>query len=234
VTRRLTGTPANPHGSRTGTRRSGARPRTRPLAPLGVVDDALALPAEVRKASGLKATTIRRLRPHYSSGTYADPKTGQIYSARLNPIGGVCADGYVRISGGRSVRREQYAHRVVYEAVHGPIPEGMEIDHRNTRRADNRVANLQAVTAAQNRALTRARGRVACGERIPNAKLTEELVRQIRATSGLITGVEWAHRLGVDRTSINSARRGQTWRHVVPCPRLRTRRRSRTRKNKRP
>ena len=234
MSRRPTATPANPYGSRTGARRSGPRPRRATTPPAQVLDDALALPEELRKASGLTVHTLRRLLPHRGANVYADPKTGQVYSPRLNPIGGVCADGYVRISGGRSVRREQYAHRVVYEAVHGSIPAGMEIDHRNTRRADNRVANLQAVTAEQNRALTRARGRVARGDRIRTSKLTEELVRQIRATSGSITGVEWARRLGVDRSSINSARRGDTWRHVKPCPRLRTRHRPGSQKGKRP
>ena len=234
MSRRPTATPANPYGSRTETRRSGARPRRATTPSPQVVDDALALPEELRKASGLTVHTLRRLLPHRGANVYADPKTGQVYSPRLNPIGGVCADGYVRISGGRSVRREQYAHRVVYEAVHGPIPEGMQIDHRNARRADNRASNLQAVTAEQNRALTRKRGRIARGGRIRNAKLTEELVHQIRATSGSITGVEWAHRLGVDRTSINSARRGRTWRHVKPCPQLQTPRRPRAQKDKRP
>lgn len=34
-------------------------------------------------------------------------------------------------------------HRLVWEAFHGRIPEGMEIDHRNTDRTDNRLENLK-------------------------------------------------------------------------------------------
>lgn len=37
-------------------------------------------------------------------------------------------NGYARF-GDRSVFSEMYAHRIVAEAVHGPIPEGYEVDH---------------------------------------------------------------------------------------------------------
>lgn len=41
-------------------------------------------------------------------------------------------------------------HRAVYETFVGEIPEGYEIDHINTKRDDNRVENLRAVTHAEN------------------------------------------------------------------------------------
>src|SRR3546814_15274744 len=80
---------------------------------------------------------------HEQSGLLVDPKRGLIDGANGTPIGGVCADGYVRL-GGRS--GDLYAHRVIYEAVPGEIPAGLEIDHRNSKRADNRIGNLDAVT----------------------------------------------------------------------------------------
>lgn len=42
-------------------------------------------------------------------------------------------------------------HRFVWEAFNGEIPEGMEIDHINTNRADNRLENLRLVTISENR-----------------------------------------------------------------------------------
>lgn len=229
MTRRPTATPANPHGSRTGSRRSGVRPRSRVLQP-EASGDALALPEEIRRASGLIAAVLRRLLPHQPTGTFADPKTGQVYSARLNPIGHVCKDGYVRLGGGRKwTGREQYAHRIVWQAVNGPIPDGYQIDHRNHCKSDNRASNLQALTPLQNVQASMRRGRIAAGENVAGARLNGQLVREIRATAGAVSGAEWARQLGMDRTTINCARRGQTWRHVKPCPRLCNRRRPRAR-----
>lgn len=55
--------------------------------------------------------------------------------------------GYV-IAG---VRRKRYkAHRIIWELFNGPIPEGMEIDHADHNRANNRIDNLRLVTRADN------------------------------------------------------------------------------------
>ena len=42
-------------------------------------------------------------------------------------------------------------HRLVWEARHGPIPEGMVIHHINGDQQDNRIENLQMVTPAEHR-----------------------------------------------------------------------------------
>lgn len=42
------------------------------------------------------------------------------------------------------------AHRVVWLALHGPIPPGLQVNHRNKRRWDNRPENLELVTPADN------------------------------------------------------------------------------------
>lgn len=41
-------------------------------------------------------------------------------------------------------------HRVIWELHNGPIPEGMQIDHINHIRSDNRIENLRLVTAKEN------------------------------------------------------------------------------------
>jgi len=43
-----------------------------------------------------------------------------------------------------------YAHRLAWIYVHGPIPDGMLIDHINGQRGDNRIKNLRTVTHKEN------------------------------------------------------------------------------------
>lgn len=79
-----------------------------------------------------------------------------------NPTRGTLEkDGYRRIG---IDGRHAVAARVVYEVFVERIPDGMEIDHINTVRDDNRVENLRVVTHRDNllNPLTRPRRRAAC------------------------------------------------------------------------
>ena len=62
-------------------------------------------------------------------------------------------DGYVitnRING-----KQWREHRYIWTQVNGEIPEGMEIDHINGKKDDNRIENLQMLTKKQNNARRR-------------------------------------------------------------------------------
>ena len=41
-------------------------------------------------------------------------------------------------------------HRIIWEMFNGSIPKGMVIDHINNNPSDNRIENLQCITATQN------------------------------------------------------------------------------------
>lgn len=64
-----------------------------------------------------------------------------------NCIGYKDREGYmwVRING-----KNKFAHRVIWELNYGPIPQGMQIDHINGIRDDNRLVNLRICTKAEN------------------------------------------------------------------------------------
>lgn len=68
-----------------------------------------------------------------------------------NSVGGPAGSfhastGYLRFG----YKGKQYlAHRVVWEMHFGEIPAGMQIDHINGNRVDNRISNLRVVTPQQ-------------------------------------------------------------------------------------
>lgn len=47
-------------------------------------------------------------------------------------------------------RKRYYTHRVVWELLNGPIPEGMCIDHIDGNGLNNRVENLRVTTLSMN------------------------------------------------------------------------------------
>lgn len=46
--------------------------------------------------------------------------------------------------------KKHYAHRIIWEFFNGPIKKGLEIDHINGVRDDNRIENLRLVSKSQN------------------------------------------------------------------------------------
>lgn len=61
--------------------------------------------------------------------------------------------GYRRISlytEANGTKKTLLVHRLVWEAFNGPIPEGLEINHKNRNRSDNRLENLELLTHLEN------------------------------------------------------------------------------------
>lgn len=66
-------------------------------------------------------------------------------------------------------------HRIVWIAEHGVIPDGYVIDHINNDKQDNRLCNLQLLTAAENSTKARADGLYKIHGEAGQAKITDEV-----------------------------------------------------------
>ena len=106
-------------------------------------------------------------------------------------------------------------HRVVAEAFLGPCPDGIEVNHKDLNKLNNRLENLEFMTRKQNARHALENGGYRCGTKMKNAKLTEEVVAKLRE-AGIRRGMwsQTARELGVARTTLRHAVRSKTWNHV--------------------
>lgn len=104
------------------------------------------------------------------------------------------------------------AHRLVWQDVHGDIPHGHEINHKNGLKDDNRPENLLCGTAGANVAHAHRAGLIdQHGQKNPAAKLTDNQIAQIRNAyaQGDWTMDRLAERFGVRFQHISRVVRGQ-------------------------
>ena len=101
-----------------------------------------------------------RLEPHIQQliqdgRLRVDTEKGLVFSNKSNttekPLGAITAKGYSRVC--LSVQGKQVhamKHRIIWIAAYGSVPKGMQIDHVNGTKSDNRLANLDCVSGDEN------------------------------------------------------------------------------------
>lgn len=118
-------------------------------------------------------------------------------------------------------------HRLVAEAFLGQCPSGIEVNHKNGKRSDNRIENLEYVTRRENlrHAIDAGLWIPKCrippekalhiGEKNGRSKLTEEDVRSMRiAHSGGEATRLLARRFDVSKSTVWNIVSLRKWRHV--------------------
>lgn len=139
-------------------------------------------------------------------------------------VGGPHRAGYrligLRKDGKRTVRS---LHVIILEAFAGSRPDGMECRHKDGNPANNTLGNLEWGTPLENLNDKRKHGTVRIGEKHQNAKLTVEIVREIKAslapdgkrnTNPGTRQRDLAKRFGVTPACISAISIGRTWSHV--------------------
>lgn len=121
----------------------------------------------------------------------------------LKAVSGV---GYGQVCHGGKVL---YAHRVAYEAAHGPIPSGLVVRHKCDTKLCCNPDHLVVGTVKQNSEDARQRGLLASCERNGRSKLNAQDIAAIRADTRSYP--EIATTYGVDRSAISLIKTGKRW-----------------------
>lgn len=108
-------------------------------------------------------------------------------------------------------RSKNIGHLVALTFI-GPRPIGLITRHLNDNGYDNRVANIAYGTQRDNALDSIRNNTVARGELRGRAKLTEAIVREIRASSESTRTL--ARRFGVGYKTINGVIARETWKHI--------------------
>ncbi|MCH8315293.1 MAG: HNH endonuclease [Planctomycetes bacterium] len=142
------------------------------------------------------------------------------YFKKGTPIATTPHYGYIvaGLSAADGTRRQWMVHILVLAAFVGPKPEGLDTDHINGDKTDNRLGNLEYVTRCENmqRAIAMGFRDNVRGSGHCNAKFTDDDVRDIRkALDAGETQTSIALRYSVWQTTIGQIALGNTWKHIA-------------------
>jgi HNH endonuclease len=130
---------------------------------------------------------------------------------------GTPLNGYVQVSlSVNGVRTACYAHRLIALTFLGPPAPGMQVNHRNRNKQDNRLSNLEYKTPKEHSQHTRSTGyRAARGEGHTMSILNNRTVLLIRkAANQHIPPARIARILGVSASAIYHVVARTRWTHV--------------------
>jgi len=114
-----------------------------------------------------------------------------------------------------NIRSHFTVHVLVARAFIGDRPDGLQVNHINGVKTDNRPENLEYVSGSRNIVHAQDMGLKPVGSRCWQAKLSESDVSTIKALIRQgVNIIEIADRYGVVKQTISSIKQGVTWKHV--------------------
>ncbi len=141
----------------------------------------------------------------------------QIKSRYIQGRPGKEGHGYGMIGSGAKRGEKILTHRAMWEMLHGPIPDGMQVLHRCDNRCCVRPKHLFLGTPRDNTQDMLRKGRAYDhkGENCPASKLTESDIIDIRTLRAFgATTYDLASAFELKSSYISAICQGRTWRHV--------------------
>jgi hypothetical protein len=108
-------------------------------------------------------------------------------------------------------------HTLVALAFIGQIPKGMEVNHKNGIKTDNRVENLEIITKSQNikHAFNIGLNKPNKGEKNGNSKYTkEDAIKVKKLIKNGLTETQIVNEINCSIHFVRDIRRNRTWAHV--------------------
>ncbi len=173
-------------------------------------------------------------------GHFEIDRDGTIYNTvSKREMNYLTTKGYIELAcrDSKGKLRHILAHRLVWLALKGEIPDGMQINHKNGIKHDNRIKNLELVTASENiqhaydtglKVMTKkTREKISkslTGQNHPDTFLKDGIIREMRRFHSKKKAQGWttrkvarriATKLGMGESTIRNILMGLAWTHVV-------------------
>lgn len=124
----------------------------------------------------------------------------------------VTGSGYGQIGLGRKLDGRGDSHRIAWLLCNGPIPDGQQVLHKCDNKRCVNPDHLYLGTNAQNMQDALQRGQKPRGSKCSFAKLTDNQVAEIRATTG-ISHQKLSENYGVSRVTITRVKNEVSYRN---------------------
>jgi hypothetical protein len=161
--------------------------------------------AGAAKAAARPAPDYDALKAALEDGLIPEPNTGcMLWDGRAH------SEGYGILE---QHGRRYYAHRLALRFAGTDVPKGACVCHRCDTPACANPAHLFLGTKGDNIRDAATKGRVRRGEKHRFAKVTEQMVREIRARTE--PQAKLAEEFGVTQTLISMIKRRTVWKHVA-------------------